>query len=280
MNYRRIEVRPISGALGAEIEGVRPAPDLAGEVIAEIRRAWLEHAVVFFRDVDLEPEALLAFGRRFAQIVDYPMLEGMPGHPQIVEVKKLPHERHNFGGVWHSDTAYLEAPPVGAMLLAREVPDFGGDTLFANMHLAYESLSPGMQQLLGGLRAVNVSYKSAVTRTRSERMQDGAKTDAAQTAFQAVHPVVRTHGETGRRLLYVNAAHTLRFEDMTEAESAPLLQWLFAHQTRPEFTCRYTWRPGSLAFWDNRACQHHPVNDYQGQQRIMHRISLGAEAPR
>ncbi len=280
MNYRQIEVRPIAGALGAEIEGIRVAPDLPEDAIAEIRHAWLEHGVVFFRDVDLEPEAFLAFGKRFAAIVDYPMLKGMADHPQIVEVKKLPRERHNFGGVWHSDTAYLETPPIGAMLLARVVPESGGDTLFANMYLAFETLSQGLQQLLGRLRAVNVSSKGAVTRTRAERMQDAANVDAAKTEFLAVHPVVRTHSETGRQLLYVNMAHTLRFEDMTEEESAPLLQWLFAHQTRSGFTCRFSWRPGSLAFWDNRACQHNPINDYHGRQRVMHRISLGAEVPR
>ncbi len=273
-------MRPISGALGAEIEGVSPAPGLAADVIAEIRQAWLQHAVVFFRDVDLAPDAFIAFAERFAEIGDYPMLNGLDGYPQIVEVKKLPGERHNFGGVWHSDTAYLPAPPIGAMLLAREVPAFGGDTLFANMHLAYEALSPGMQQLLSGLRAVNVSTKGEAAQTRAARMQEGGKVDQYREELLAVHPVVRTHGETGRRLLYVNLGHTTHFEGMTEEESRPLLQWLFSHQTRPEFTCRFTWRPGSLAFWDNRCAQHNPINDYHGQTRLMHRISLGAEQPR
>jgi taurine dioxygenase len=279
VEYRRIEVRPIAGALGAEIGGVSITPGLPADTIAEIRRAWLAHAVVFFRDVDLAPDEYLAFARRFAQIAEYPMLQGLVEHPQIIEVTKLAHERINFGGMWHSDTSYLETPPLGTMLLAKKVPEYGGDTLFANMYLAYEALSLGMQKLLEGLRAVNVSSKPAASRTRADRMNNGAKIDPARDEFRAVHPVVRTHSETGRKLLYVNCAHTLRFEGMTEAESAPLLEWLYVHQTRPEFTCRFNWRAGSLAFWDNRACQHNPVNDYHGQQRVMQRISLGAERP-
>jgi taurine dioxygenase len=279
VEYRRIEVQPIAGALGAEIDGVRITRDLPADTIAEIRRAWLANVVVFFRDVDLAPDDYLSFARRFAEITEYPMLQGLAAHPQIIEVKKLAHERNNFGGMWHSDTSYLETPPLGTMLLAKEVPEYGGDTLFANMYLAYEALSPGMQKLLEGLRAVGVSSKAEANRTRADRMSNGAKIDPARDEFAAVHPVVRTHSETGRKLLYVNRAHTLHFEGMTEAESAPLLEWLYAHQTRPEFTCRFNWRVGSLAFWDNRACQHNPINDYHGQRRVMQRISLGAERP-
>ena len=279
MDHQQIKVQPIAGALGAEITGVRIGADLPDTTIDEIRRAWLAHGVVFFRDVDLGSDDYLAFATRFAAVAEYPMLQGLAEHPQIVEVKKLPHERNNFGGIWHSDTSYLETPPIGTMLLAKEVPDFGGDTLFANMCLAFDTLSAGMQTLLGRLRAVNVSSKSAANVTRADRMQTGAKIDLARDEFVAVHPVVRTHSETGKRLLYVNVAHTLHFEGMTEEESAPLLQWLFAHQTRPEFTCRFNWRSGSLAFWDNRVCQHNPINDYHGQLRVMHRISLGAEQP-
>jgi len=279
VEYRRIEVRPIAGALGAEVNGVRITPGLPADTIDEIRRAWLAHAAVFFRDVELAPDGYLAFARRFAQISEYPLLQGLPEHPQIIEVKKLAHERNNFGGIWHSDTSYLETPPLGTMLLAKEVPEYGGDTLFASMYLAYEALSPGMQKLLGGLRAVNVSSKAGANLTRADRMSNGAKIDPARDEFVAVHPVVRTHSETGRKALYVNCAHTLRFEGMTEAESTPLLEWLYAHQTRPEFTCRFNWRAGSLAFWDNRACQHNPINDYHGRQRVMQRISLGAERP-
>ncbi len=275
-DYRHIRVRPLGGALGAEIAGVDPGADLDAEVVAEIRAAWLRHLVVVFRDVDLPPPAFMAFARRLAEPAEYPMLRGLPGFPCIVEVIKRAHERHNFGGVWHSDTAYLDEPPIGALLLAREVPEYGGDTLFANMYLAYERLSQRLREVLGTLRAVNTSAKAQVSRTRAAAI---ASQGGAPTPLSATHPVVRTHSETGRRLLYVNPAHTVRFEGMSERESAPLLEYLFAHQTRAAFTCRVRWRPGSLALWDNRACLHLPLNDYQGRRRAMQRISLGRERP-
>jgi len=167
---------------------------------------------------------------------------------------------------------------MGTMLIAREVPPFGGDTLFANMYLAYEILSPGMRRLLDGLIAVNSSAKADVTKTREDRIRDGARKDA-KPEYVAEHPVVRTHPETGRKALYVNGGHTVRFKDMTEEESAPLLQYLFAHQQRPEFTCRFRWEVGSLALWDNRCTQHNPINDYHGDRRIMHRVTLAGDKP-
>jgi taurine dioxygenase len=168
---------------------------------------------------------------------------------------------------------------MGTMLIAREVPPYGGDTLLANMYLAYEALSPGMQRLLDGLVAVNSSAKADVTKTREDRIRDGARGDAA-AEYEALHPVVRTHPETGRKALYINGGHTVRFNDMTEAESAPLLGFLFAHQTRPEFSCRFRWEEGSLAFWDNRCAQHNPINDYHGFRRAMHRVTLAGDRPR
>lgn len=273
-----LRVERISTALGAEISGVDLAQDLSAATIAAIRRALLEHGVVFFRDQPLAPAQLLAFGRRFGAVVEYPFVKGIEGFPEVIAVAKLEHERVNFGGVWHSDTTYLESPPMASMLVAREVPEAGGDTLFANMVLAYEALSPGMRRLLDGLRAVNSSAKADVTRTREDRVRDGARAEARKE-YVAEHPVVRTHPETGRRALFVNAGHTVRFAGMTEEESAPLLEYLFRHQVRPELTCRFRWRPGSLAFWDNRSVQHYPINDYHGERRIMHRITLAGDRP-
>jgi taurine dioxygenase len=277
-DYRTLEVRPIAGALGAELGGVDLAGDLSDAVVAEIRQAFLDHLVVFFRDQDLSPERYLAFARRLGRPIEYPFVRGLPGLPEIIEVRKLEHERVNFGGVWHSDTAYLDEPPMGSMLLAREVPPYGGDTLFANMYLAYESLSAGMRRLLDGLVAVNSSAKADNTRTREDSMKSARRPDA-RDEYVAEHPVVRTHPDTGRQALYVNVAHTTRFADMTEEESAPLLDFLFRHQVRPEFTCRFRWEPGSLAFWDNRCAQHNPVNDYHGFRRRMHRITLAGIRP-
>jgi taurine dioxygenase len=279
MHSNSFQIRPIAGALGAEIAGIDLSADLDGGAIAAIRRAWLDHLVIFFRDQNLSPERLLAFARHFGEAVEYPFISGIEGFPLITPVIKLEHERVNFGGLWHSDTAYLERPPMGTMLVAREVPRVGGDTLFANMYLAYETLSAGMQRLLDGLAAVNSSAKADVTKTREDRIRDGARADA-QREYEALHPVVRTHPETGRRALYVNGGHTVRFQDMTEAESAPLLQYLFAHQQRPEFTCRFRWEKGSIAFWDNRSTQHNPINDYHGFRRVMHRVTLAGDEPR
>jgi taurine dioxygenase len=276
-SFRSITVQPIAGALGAEIGGVDLATDLPAATVADIRRAWLDHLVVFFRDQHLDPAAFLAFARRIGEPVEYPFVTGIEGFPEIIAVSKLPHETVNFGGIWHSDTVYLERPPMGTMLVAREVPPYGGDTMFSNMYAAYDALSPGMQRLLQGLRAVNSSALADVSKTREDRIRDSG--NGAEREYLSEHPVVRTHPETGRKGLYVNVAHTLRFVDMTEAESRPLLRFLFEHAVRPEFTCRFQWRVGSVALWDNRCAMHNPVNDYHGHTRTMHRITLAGDVP-
>jgi taurine dioxygenase len=275
----QLTVTPIAGTIGAEIGGVDLSVDLDDSVVARIREIWLQHGVVFFRGQDLSPERYLAFARRIGEPDRYPFVPGIEGHPEIIAVIKLEHETVNFGGIWHSDTAYLAEPPMATMLLAREIPPAGGDTMYADMYAAYEALSPAMQQLLDPLRAVNSSALADVSKTREDRRRDTG-TDVDQTAYEAVHPVVRTHPETGRKALYVNVAHTARFEGMTEEESRPLLQFLFQHQVRPELTCRFRWEVGSLAMWDNRCVQHNPVNDYHGHRRVMHRITLRGDTPR
>lgn len=279
MRNAPIEVRPIAGALGAEIGGVRIADELSDETVAAIRQALLDHCVIFFRDQDPLPnDRFLAFAKRFGETVEYPFVKGLDGFPEIITVAKLEHETVNFGGVWHSDTTYLEAPPMATLLAARELPPYGGDTLFANQYLAYETLSPTLRGLLDGLRGVSDSAKADVTRTREDRVKSDG-TETAKRTLRAEHPAVRTHPETGRRALYVNTAHTSRFADMTEAESEPILRYLFRHQVRPEFTCRFRWAPGSVAFWDNRCAQHNPINDYHGFRRVMHRITLAGDRP-
>jgi len=274
-----IEVRKIAGALGAEIGNVDLSRPLSAASVASIRAAWLEHLVIFFRDQVLTPAQFLGFARALGEPMEYPLLKGLPEFPEITEVKKLEHERANFGGIWHSDTTYLERPPMGSMLYAREVPPFGGDTLFANQYLAFETLSEGMRRMLEGMTALSSSAKADATKTREDRMKTQARDDLPDE-YLAEHPVVRTHPETGRKALYVNVAHTVRFKDMREEESAALLGFLFQHQVRPELTCRFAWRVGSLAFWDNRCTQHNPVNDYHGYRRLMHRITLAGDVPR
>lgn len=275
-DFRTITVTPIAGALGAEIGGVDLSTDLPDDVLGEIRRAWLRHLVVFFRDQPISDDAFVAFAKRIGPIGRYPFVPGIDGHPEIIAVLKEPHETVNFGGIWHSDTAYLDRPPSATLLLAREIPAHGGDTMFANQYLAFETLSPAMQDVLRPLRAVNSSAMADVSKTREDRIKGS---DAPLDDYAATHPVVRTHPETGRDALYVNCAHTERFEGMTVEESRGLLQFLFAHQTKPELTCRFRWAPGSIAMWDNRCAQHNPINDYHGHRRLLHRITLEGDVP-
>jgi taurine dioxygenase len=272
-----IEVRPIAGALGAEISGVDLSRPLGDPTVAAIRKAFLEHLVIFFRGQRLTPQQQLAFARRLGEPMEYPQLKGLPECPLITPVVKLEHERVNFGGVWHSDTAYLERPPMASMLYAIEVPPRGGDTLFANQYLAYETLSEGLRETLKSLVGVNTSTKAQASRTREDRLREAG---AELKVLIGEHPVVRRHPETGRHALYVNYGHTERFKGWSEAESRPLLEYLFAHQVQPELTCRFRWEKGSIALWDNRCTQHNPVNDYHGYRRVMHRVTLAGDIPR
>jgi taurine dioxygenase len=274
--YRHIAVRPIAGALGAEIDGVDLARPLDQAVVAEIRQAFLDHLVVFFRAQKLTPQGLLAFARGFGEPMPYPQLAGLPDCPLITPVVKLEHERVNFGGIWHSDTTYLARPPMASMLYALEVPPYGGDTLFANQYLACETLSESLRRTLAGLTGINSSTKAEASRTREDALRAAG---AENKVLIGEHPVLRTHPETGRRALFVNVGHTSRFRGWTEEESEPLLAYLFRHQVCPEFTCRFRWERGSLAFWDNRCTQHNPVNDYHGFRRIMHRVTLAGDVP-
>lgn len=274
-----IQARKVSGALGAEISGVDLSRPLDKAAAAEIRRLFLEHQVIFFRDQPLAPAQYMAFAQAFGEPVEYPMVPGLPDFPKIIEVKKLEHEKVNFGGIWHSDTAYLERPPMGSMLLAREIPPHGGDTLFASMTAAYEGLSEGMKRMLDGMRAVNASAKADVSRTREDRIKDSG---AQKKDFVAEHPVVRTHPETGRKALYVSEGQTERFVGMSREESHGLLQFLFAHSVKPEFTYRHNWNVSDMLMWDNRCTMHLALADYSHvHSRHMHRLTvLGAPCGR
>ena len=276
--YRHIDVRPVAGALGAEVAGVDASRQVPDEVIAEVRRALLEYLVIFMRGQRLEPRSQRDFARRFGTPMVYPFVNGVKGFPEVTPVIKAEGDTVNFGGIWHSDTTYQQRPPLGSLLFAREVPPAGGDTEFANMYLAFERLSPGMRRMLERLVAINVSGKGRARATRSA-MLGMSGTGLAEDALSASHPVVRVHPETGRKALYVNVAHTSGFEGMSADESAPLLEFLFAHLSRPEFTCRFRWEPGSLAFWDNRCAQHNALNDYDGHRRVMHRVTLEGDRP-
>lgn len=274
-----MQIKRLSGAVGAEILGVDLVGNISDALIADIRKIWLDNGVVFFRDQNMTMDQFQSFAMRFGEIVEYPFVKGLPDHPFIIPVLKLPHEKHNFGGIWHTDTTYLQTPPMATMLIAEELPPFGGDTLFSSNYAAYEALSPDLQRVLQGLRGVNSSAKATVTKTREDRLGDSAKEENARKELVSEHPVVRTHPETGRKALYVNPGHTMRFAGWTEEESAPLLEYLFQHQVKPEFTCRFSWTPKSIALWDNRCVMHNPVNDYHGHKRLLYRITLKGDTP-
>jgi taurine dioxygenase len=272
------EAVPLARAVGAVLHGLDLGRPLSPPLFARLRKAWLDAGVVVIPGQSLDHDAFLTLARALGEPMDYPFLKGLPEHPQITEVIKLEHERNNFGGVWHSDTTYLARPPMATLLLARVTPPVGGDTLFASQVAAFEALPEDLKERLIGLRAVNSSAKAEVSRTREDRLRDSARAEAP-ARLEAVHPVVRRHPETGRLALFVNPAHTVRFEGMSEAASAPLLKRLFAHQVRARFTCRVAWAPGTLAIWDNRQLLHFPVNDYHGHRRVMHRITLAGDVP-
>ena len=280
--YQLIKVSPLSSAVGAEISGVDLA-DCDDATFAEIHRAFLDYHVVFFREQELSLDSHKAFGRRFGTLNVHPQYVPLDGHPEILPIVKEANAEHNIGGVWHSDITFLERPALGSILYAIDVPDTGGDTLFANQELAFERLSTGLQQLLSELRAVHSDYTlSARTeaefrnKTRSTKLSEEAM---CKPVIENLHPVVRTHPETGRKSLFINRAFTVRFENMTTAESTPLLEFLYEHTTKPEFTCRFNWGKGSVAMWDNRCVQHYALNDYYGRRRYMHRVTVDGDRP-
>ena len=282
--YEKIEVRPIAGALGAEIGGVDLSEPIGDALFGDIYQAFLEHQVIFFRDQEITPDQYLAFAHHWGDIHRHPYMMGLPDHPDILELLKTETDTYAFGNTWHSDQMFAPRPAKCTMLYAKELPTVGGDTLFANMYMAYDSLSDGMKALVGGLKGLNCGDRNQNKggQSRAERYS-GAQgmllKDPGNIQTDSVHPIVRTHVDTGRKGLYFGS-HTLRLDGFTEAESEPILGYLRDHCTRPEFTCRFRWGVGSLTIWDNRCVQHYAISDYQGERRRMHRITIqGEEAP-
>ena len=275
MRNASIDVVPCSGALGVEILGVDLARPLDESAKSLIRSALAEQGVIFFRDQDLTPEQHIAFAEQFAPININRFFKAVPGHPQIAEVRKEPDQKRNIGGGWHTDHSYDQVPALGSVLLAREVPARGGDTLFASMGLAYEALSDGLKETLANLRAVHSSRHVFGQKAQYQKGMGDRLGNAEQATQDAVHPVVLRHPDSGRKVLFVNPGFTTHFEGWTAEESKPLLDYLYAHAARPEFQTRFHWREGSIAFWDNRSTWHYAVNDYHGERRLMHRITIG-----
>ena len=273
-----IIINPTSGSIGAEISGVDLSIDLSDTVFSEIRQTFIEHGLIFFRNQELTPEDHLRFAKRWGEININRFFAKVEGYEQIAEVKKDPDQEINIGGAWHTDHSYDQIPAMGSILLARETPKTGGDTLFANMYKAYESLSDGLK---GTLERMNACHSS--------RHVFGAHAGYAEATNQrignpelatqdAIHPVIITHPESKRKALYVNPEFTVNFEGWTKEESKPLLNYLTEHSTKSEHIARFNWEPGSIAFWDNRCTWHFALNDYPGEKRLMHRITVEGSA--
>ncbi|HKJ51509.1 MAG TPA: TauD/TfdA family dioxygenase [Gammaproteobacteria bacterium] len=277
VDFSTIEVHPLSPALGAEIGGIDIGSGIDERQFAELRRAFADYGVIFLRDQQITPDEHLEFARRWGEINVNRFFRAVDSHPQIAEVRKEPGQKANIGSSWHTDHSYDQLPAMGSILYAREVPAVGGDTLFASMYGAYDALSEGLKKMLSQMRALHSSRQAFGEGAYIDTDLDdlGGRLGNTEAATQdAVHPVVIRHPLSGRPALYVNGDFTIRFEGWSDAESRPLLEYLYAHASRPEFTCRFHWRRGSIAIWDNRATHHCALNDYQGHRRLMHRITI------
>lgn len=271
------------GAGGAEISGVDASRPLDAQTVAALRRALAEHCVIFLRDQDLAPDQQKAFARHFGPLAQTPFIRPLDGHPEMMRIVREAEEKKklNFGGRWHSDMTFSPEPVLGTCLYARESPPVGGDTIWTNQMLAFDALSPGMQRMLERLTVMHSAKRSYGP--QGAYADDDLKSMRIEVSEAALkeqpHPCVRTHPETGRKILFVNWVYAIRFQDMTEEESAPLLEFLNRHSQRPEFQIRFRWRKGSLALWDNRSTQHIAVNDYAGYRRVMDRLTIAGDRP-
>jgi taurine dioxygenase len=279
--FKTIKATPVSREIGAEISGVDIAYGVDDEQISELKRAYSDYGVIFFRDQDITPDQHIEFAKRWGAINVNRFFQPVETHPQIAEVRKEPHQKTNIGAAWHTDHSYDQIPAMGSILYAREVPSLGGDTLFSSMYAAYDALSDGIKKMLAGLRAEHSSRHSFGEQAYVDRDMDdvGGRLGNIGAATQdAIHPVIIRHPLSGRPALYVNGEFTVKFEGWTRAESQPLLDFLYEHARQNEFTCRFHWQKGSMAIWDNRATHHCAMNDYQGELRLMHRITIEGEA--
>lgn len=281
--YKRIKVAPIAGTMGAEISGVDVA-NLSDEAFAEIKTALADHLAVFILGRTLNVDALERFAARFGAFGDDPFIEGLPGRPHVLHVRKEATEMLPvvFGGLWHSDWSFLETPPAYTILHAREIPPYGGDTLYANGYLAYETLSDEFRRILEGMTALHSAergYGEGMKRIQSFIENMTIKTGGDASTRIQEHPLVRTHPVTGRRALYVNPVYTVGIKGLDEEESAPILQFLSRHMTHENFTARFRWKEGAIAIWDNRCCLHLPISDYLGHRREMFRLTIAGERP-
>ena len=270
--YNRIRVEPMTGSIGAEVGNV-DLRDFDDEVLTEIQDAWMAHKVLFFRDQDLTQAQHVAYGRALGELEIHPFISNVEAHPEIIVLESTP-EDFQAAEIWHSDVTFRERPPLGSVLYGRIIPPYGGDTCWANMELAYELLPDDVKAEIDGRYAVH-SYVKAFGRGKSE--QEIAELRLGYPDQK--HPIVRTHPVTGAKGLYVNRAFTLTIDGMTPDESRALRNRLYEQATIPQIQCRFRWRPGSIAQWDNRCTQHYAVPDYKGFARRVERVTLIGDRP-
>lgn len=271
-----VHFRPLADHVGVEALDI-DLNAIDDDAFGALRGAVADHGILFVRDQQLTPEQHIAFARRWGDIDVNNYFPANGSYPEIAEVRKSETQTTNIGGGWHTDHTYDQVPAMGSILLARETPPTGGDTLFASMGAAFDALSDGLKQTLRGLRAVHSADHIYSADGIYAQTDQAADLKGHDIHTHAVHPVALRHPRTGRELLYVNPAFTLHFEGWTREESMPLLQYLYSVAMRPEFHCRVQWAPGSIAVWDNRSTWHYAMNDYQGHRRLMHRITIAGE---
>lgn len=272
-----MQIMSLAPHCGAEVTGI-DVRAISDDDMVLLQRTLAHSGVVLLRDQQLTPEDHIAFARRWGDIDVNNYFPANGGYPEIAEVRKAETQFVNIGGGWHTDHSYDAVPAMGSILVARELPPVGGDTLFASMGAAYDALSDGLKATLGGLRAVHSADHIYGHDGIYAKTDQAADLKGHDISANAVHPAVIHHPVTGRKLLYVNPAFTLHFEGWTREESAPLLQYLYSVAMREEFHCRLQWAPGSVAVWDNRSTWHFAVNDYHGHKRLMHRITISGVA--
>ena len=270
----KINIKPTTGEVGVEIHGVDLSKKIPDSLFNEIRDAFIKNGLIFFRDQNLTPEDHIRFAEQWGEININRFFAKVDGYDQVAEVRKEPDQKGNIGGEWHTDHSYDQIPALGSILVAKEIPSSGGDTLFACMYKAYENLSDGMKVTLESLNAVHSSRHIFGEGSDYSKLSKGRIGNAELATQDAIHPVIITHPESKKKALYVNRAFTLRFEGWTNEESKPLLDYLYDHAVGENNTTRFKWSPGSIAFWDNRCTWHNALNDYHGERRLMHRITI------
>lgn len=279
-SYGSFTARPLSGALGAEICGLDLRDDLPAAAVADLRRALLDHCVIFFRGQDISAADQKRLAGCFGELFLHPNFSGREDDPAVIDIVRGPDDAMVVGQQWHSDTTMMATPPLGSVLYAVQMPPYGGDTMFANQYMAHDALSPGMRRVLDSLLAVHSDRNSAgPNNPRNAHRATKVRSDRTWQETRNLHPILRTHPQTGRKALFVNEATTVGIADMTEEEAWPLLRFLFDHGHRPEFTCRFRWEAGSIAVWDNRCTKHIALNDTRGFRRVMRRVQIAGDKP-